>query len=295
MEISQPKTSELTVVIVSAMQRLDDLNRCLKSLTDQNSTHSYEVCVVIHEEKDFDIQEWIHRGLYIRVLKSRNHNYCAKRNVGLRGAKGRIIAFIDDDVLLPSGWVTAVIEGFSQEWRMAGGPVEPVFESKVPGNLKNVEKHIGGFNNNPRTGYATETIIGCNMFFNRAWLMQSGGFDEFIGEMNMAKPRMFYGGDEVDVKTRLACGETGFIPGAGLKHHIQTERISQEYIYTRAELMGRTKNYIDHKNNNIKRFHLFDKYYYLFLSLIKVKNRIRFKKKYYYVTGYLSKGPAYPS
>ncbi len=294
MKKSKPKLSDLSIIIVTALQRFDDLYQCLESLSNQKTDCQFDILVVVHEDKQYEIQSLIDRGLNIQVLKSPSHNYCVKRNVGARGALGGIVAYIDDDVILKPGWVKAILDGFRSEWTMAGGPVEPIFETAVPERLRGMEKYIGGFNCFPEEGYATETVIGCNMFFNRQWLLESGGFDEYIGEMNMTHPKMFYGGDELDVKNRLNPDQIGCIPDARLCHHIQAERISLDYIYKKAKLMGRAKHYIDQKQR-ISCYHLVDKYKFLFLSLIKMKNRIRYKKKYHYINGYFSNYTITPS
>ena len=87
---------------------------------------------------------------------------------------GEIIAYIDDDTVLTPNWVEAILKGFKNEWQMAGGQVEPIFEKEIPYTLKGFERLIGGFNYLPAVGYSTKKIIGCNMFFNRQALIDNG-------------------------------------------------------------------------------------------------------------------------
>lgn len=278
-------TVPLSVIIVSELRRMHDINSCLQSLAEQEGNRSFEIIIITYGEVSIDLDPWIERGLDIHMHRVRENNYCIKRNAGAREAKGSIVAYIDDDTILQSTWVNAIIDGFGENWKMAGGKVEPLFEAKVPQKLKGYERYIGGFNYLPEIGYATNTIIGCNMFFDRRWLLDTGGFDEYIGEMNATRPKLFYGGDEVDVQARLHPGRFGFIPGAHMFHKIQEERMNPDYILKRAEGMGRARYYIDQKNG-IPRKRFLYKYIYLLWHMIRLRNRLHYQRKCNYIVGY---------
>jgi|GEM_PF-2780597 len=282
---SHNSTVPLSVIIVSEMRRMDDIHACLQSLVEQEDHRLFEIILVTYGDAHIDLDTWIEQGLDIRMHRVRENNYCVKRNAGARKAKGDIVAYIDDDTILQPTWVNAIIEGFRENWKMAGGKVEPLFETKVPQKLRGYERTIGGFNYFPEIGYATDTIIGCNMFFDRCWLADTGGFDEYIGEMNANCPKTFYGGDEVDVQARLDPAQFGFIPEAHVCHKIQEGRMNPDYILKRAEGMGRARCYIDQKNG-IPRKRVLYKYVYLLRRLISLRKRFYNKRKYYYMVGY---------
>jgi hypothetical protein len=151
--------------------------------------------------------------------------------------------------------------------------------------LKGFERYIGGFNCYPAIGYATHTVIGCNMVFDRNWLLESSGFDAYIGRLNSVTQRVFYGGDETDVQARLRPDQIGFISEASVSHIIQSNRMQADFILDRAKGMGRARYYIDNKYG-IQRNLLLKKYYYLLLSLIEPKMRLYYRRRYNYVTGY---------
>ena len=282
---SHHSTVTLSVIIVSELRRMDDIHACLLSLVEQESDRSFEVIIVVYGRSRIDLDPWIEKGLDIHIYRVQENNYCVKRNAGAREAKGDIVAYIDDDTILQSTWMNAIIDGFEEGWKMAGGRVEPLFEKKISGELKGYERYIGGFNHLPEIGYATNTIIGCNMFFDRYWLSDTGGFDEYIGEMNATSPKTFYGGDEVDVQARLHSGQVGFIPEAHVYHKIQEGRMNPDYMLKRAEGMGRARYYID-KKNGIPRRRVFSKYVYMLLYMVRLRKTFHNKRKYYYMVGY---------
>jgi glycosyltransferase involved in cell wall biosynthesis len=282
---SHHSTVPLSVIIVSEMRRMDDIHACLQSLVEQEGHRSFEIIIVTYGDARIDLAPWIEKGLNIRMHRVTENNYCIKRNAGTREAEGDVVAYIDDDTILRSTWANAIIEGFRENWKMAGGRVEPLFETKVPKKLKGYERTIGGFNCLPEIGYATDTIIGCNMFFDRFWLADTGGFDEYIGEMNATCPKMFYGGDEVDVQARLRPSQVGFIPEAHVYHKIQESRMNPDYILKRAEGMGRVRYYIDQKNG-LPRKRFFFRYVVLLWYLIRFRDRFHYRRKVCYIFGY---------
>ena len=86
------------------------------------------------------------------------------RNAGSRHARGPILAFVDDDVLVHSGWLAAGLEPFSDP---TVGGVEGRTEAEfAPASLYrfNLDNLHGGV-------YAT-----CNMFYRQDLFAELGGF-----------------------------------------------------------------------------------------------------------------------
>jgi glycosyltransferase involved in cell wall biosynthesis len=276
----------ISVVIVTDLRRSDHLGKCLQSLSEQKGKHAFEVIIVTDINQVFNINLWENKRFTIRFITVDENNYCLKRNVGAREARGRIIAYIDDDTIPESGWINAIMNGFKEDWKMAGGVVKPIFMRQIPMEIRGHEKYIGSFNFAPEIDYISNTIVGCNMFFKRCWLLKIGGFDEFIGRMNETKPRQFYGGDETDLNEKISQNQIGFIKDAVVAHIIHHDRINLKWILSRARGMGRGKHYIDSKYG-IKRFHFKNLLYYYLLSFMPLKNRLSYKRRYHYISGYL--------
>src|SRR5699024_6546596 len=59
----------------------------------------------------------------------------AGRNAGLAAASAPLVAFVDDDVAAPSGWLRALVDGASRhpEAEEFGGPITARLEGSPPG------------------------------------------------------------------------------------------------------------------------------------------------------------------
>lgn len=144
----------------------------------------------------------------IRFLHEPRSGAAAARNRGLLEARGRIAAFLDDDVVADAGWLRSVVAAFG-----AAGQVACVtclimpLELETPAQLWLEE--FGGFakgfrrqvfdldgprGSGPLYPYALGAFgSGAAMAFDRDVLAAAGGFDE----------RLAWGGEDLDVFLRL--------------------------------------------------------------------------------------------
>lgn len=101
------------------------------------------------------------------------------RNCGLAAATAPVVAFVDDDELVDPGWVGAALASFGPERPAAAfGPVEPLDDRGLP--YCHLEPGVA------RTfadRWAPPWVIGTggNMVFDRATLLEVGGFDVRLG------------------------------------------------------------------------------------------------------------------
>ncbi len=49
----------ISVVIVTELLRSDDLQKCLESLAEQKTNFKFEVLILAHGEKPFNLQPWL--------------------------------------------------------------------------------------------------------------------------------------------------------------------------------------------------------------------------------------------
>ena len=117
-------------VVVPTHDRAGYLAVTLDSLNVQDVEAPYEVIVV--DDGSRDGTAGVARGAgatYIRFDRPRGVN--AARNEGVRAAASDLIAFVDDDVYAPPGWLRAMVEGAAAhpEAEAFGGPIRARFES----------------------------------------------------------------------------------------------------------------------------------------------------------------------
>ncbi len=123
-------------VIIPTYDRKNELNRCLASLSKQTYPKEQFEIIVIDDASNG------HKGP------------AHARNLGIKKAKGEIIAFIDDDAVCQEDWLEKALPHFSDK-NIAGVEGRIEFE-----NLK------GGL-------YRT-----CNIFYRKEILEEIDGFDE---------------------------------------------------------------------------------------------------------------------
>jgi hypothetical protein len=82
--------------------------------------------------------------LPLRAIEERTMGKSHAMNTAVREARGDILAWIDDDVLVDPQWMCAYHEAFLQNPEMAffGGPIIPLFEGPRPPWLDGALRHV---------------------------------------------------------------------------------------------------------------------------------------------------------
>jgi GT2 family glycosyltransferase/peptidoglycan/xylan/chitin deacetylase (PgdA/CDA1 family) len=122
--IAATATPRLSVV-VPTFQRREVLARTLPTMLDPAMpAGSYEIVVVVDGSTDGTAEMLAGRFAgSVRTLLRANAGPAAARNTGIQAARGDIILFLDDDLLCPSGLLTAHLEAHAAGPRAVFGPV----------------------------------------------------------------------------------------------------------------------------------------------------------------------------
>jgi glycosyltransferase involved in cell wall biosynthesis len=165
-------------VVVPTHRRPDLLDRCLTSLVAQDLDPAcFEVIVVddaSNEETRRRAEAWtcktLATGPAIRYLSGYvGRGPAAKRNLGWRAARGRVIAFTDDDCIPSPTWLQAGLEAFvGGVSGVSGRIIVPIGPAPTDYELNASALSIAEF--------AT-----ANCFYLRDSLESVGGFDERFG------------------------------------------------------------------------------------------------------------------
>lgn len=152
--------------------------------------------------------------LPLRVVTVATPGLSRSRNAAIAAARGRLLAFTDDDCVPDPSWLATIHQEFARdpELAMLGGRVELFDPADYPITI--------------RTGRArrefssaremSRAMVGCNMAFRRAVATAVGGFDESLGA---ATPAM--AGDDIDFTYRVARRgfRIAYVPEALVLHH----------------------------------------------------------------------------
>jgi glycosyltransferase involved in cell wall biosynthesis len=100
-------------------------------------------------------------------------------NAGLARASGDIVAFTDDDCIVPRDWLASIVEEFRADPRLGGvgGRVELYQPTDQPVAVRTCTERRAL--SSPRELYGF--IIGCNMALTRRVIDDIGPFDPFVG------------------------------------------------------------------------------------------------------------------
>jgi len=172
-------------IVIPTYNRKDLLRRCLAAATNQDYP-DYEVIVVDDGSTDGTgemVQREFPQVRYIR--QEPNRGPAAARNRGIEAATGEIVAFTDDDCLVPPDFLACLADGYRRHPEVvgAGGYLEAPDEVLAHNPFAQYEayvshvvykagpiEYIGGF----------ECPAGgtCAMSYRRDVLLEVGGFDE---------------------------------------------------------------------------------------------------------------------
>jgi GT2 family glycosyltransferase len=197
-------------VVVPTHDRAGYLAVTLDSLNAQDIEEPYEVIVVDDGSRDASAGVARRAGArYIRSDPPRGVN--AARNEGARAASADLIAYVDDDVYAPPGWLHALLEGAQRHPNAEayGGPIRARFEGPAPRSCGRELPPITTLDLGTSDREA-ELVWSANMLVRRSAFARVGDFDESLPT----------GGDEEDWLRRLRAdgGKVVYLASAGLDH-----------------------------------------------------------------------------
>jgi glycosyltransferase involved in cell wall biosynthesis len=152
------------------------------------------------------------------------------RNRAIAEARGEIILFGDDDILVRPDWISQMIAPFAREGAerigAVGGEVVPVFPDGLPAWLRDAHRPLG-FRADAGPLPPHQSPMGANLAFPRTVFERHGLFHTGLDRQGA---RLFGGGDgEILRRLRAAGLEIWFAPAAAVRHQIPAGRLRFRY------------------------------------------------------------------
>ncbi len=186
-------------IIVSTHDRPEQMQLCLRSLISLHYLQ-YEIIVVDNAPSTNAtatfMQQTYHDVPWVRYVLEERPGLALARNCGIKFAKGEILVFTDDDVVVDANWLIELVRAFSitDDVACVTGLILPLeletqtqfwFE-EYGGFSKGFTRHLFDMKkNHPRTPLHPYTAgrfgTGASMAFTRAFLRSIGGFDPALG------------------------------------------------------------------------------------------------------------------
>ena len=200
-----------TTVVVPTRGRAAYLEVTLDSLSRQSGGVPHEILVV--DDGSTDATPQVADRFGVRLIRhGERRSLNAARNTGLREARADLIAFLDDDVLVPPGWLDALAEGAERhpEADAFGGPIRARLEGHPPRGCGREDPPITTLDLGEQDVEA-EMVWGANFAVRRSAVERIGEFDEGLDRAH---------GDEEDWLLRLRAegGRIVYLADAGLDH-----------------------------------------------------------------------------
>lgn len=234
-----PGACEISVVI-STFNRCGELPTAVNACLAQTGDVPFEVIVVDNNSTD-GTRAWVESRIAsgeprLRYVFEPRQGLPYARNAGIMQARGRIIAFTDDDLCVAPDWVTAIERAFRTrpEIEMIGGKVLPRWPAEVPrwfsrlqwAPLALQDKGDDPVEIGPQN--AAPCLIGASFAFRRSVFDRIGMFDPTF---TRAQDR------EIQMRLWRAGGRGLYVPGMLAWVDVPAERLTKQYFrfwYTRS-------------------------------------------------------------
>ena len=176
------------------------------------------------------------------------------RNRGIKEARGEIIAFTDDDVIVDKHWIQNIDKAFQEYDDVAcvGGKILPIWEISKPKWLESkYDAYLALLDYGDSVAYMDKPDIwGANFAVKSEMFKKYGLFDSNLGRI----PRKLYVGEETEFLLRLLnVGEQIlYYPLSVIYHCIPAHRMSKKYFrkwtFDKGEMTGLLMNDIQYFN-----------------------------------------------
>jgi GT2 family glycosyltransferase len=219
-------------VVISTHNRAAVLSRALNALLAQADHVPYEIIAVDNASTDITaevIRSKLPMSPQLHYVYEPQRGLPYGRNAGVRAARGSLIAFTDDDVEVPSDWVTTIKRVFDAhpDVDVIGGPVRPVWPSALPrwltrrqfgpfalGEHGTAPMRVGADN-------AAPCLVGANLAFRREVFDRIGLFDP---KYTKSQDR------EMQLRLWRAGGAGLYAPEMAISVEIPPERLTKKYF-----------------------------------------------------------------
>jgi glycosyltransferase involved in cell wall biosynthesis len=182
--------SPLLSVVIPTYNRQPILEKCLTALEQQTTIAPYEIVVVDDGSTDGTVA-WLQNANlpYVRLLQQQHQGAAAARNLGVQSAQGKIIIFIDSDLVVTEVFLQSHLDALQQAQKQGN---DRLFTYGSVINTCNFDSPTS----EPFkiTDYSRAYFATGNVAIDRKWLEQAGLFDTSF---------QLYGWEDLELGVRL--------------------------------------------------------------------------------------------
>ena len=244
----QKNIQPIVSVVICTHNRADRLILALEGLVKQSfPSQNFEVLIIdnVSEDNTKEIGDRYQenysnfRYIYEPVL-----GLSKARNLGLSLAKGKYVAYLDDDAIPCEEWLESILDSFTTVKPSpvcVGGPIYGLWEIPKPDWIdKTMEDFftVLDYGSQPKWFKTNKFPYGANMAYTKESLKNVGGFNEKLGRQG----KKLLSQEELLLNLTLEQfgGKFYYNPKASVQHWVPKERINAKWLLSRSYWQGRS-------------------------------------------------------
>lgn len=235
---------KVTVIVCAYTERRwDDLVKCIVSIHGQSRKPDELILAIDHNAALFQHARAEFHG--IRLTENRyERGLSGARNSAIEAASGDVLAFMDEDAVADSHWLSRLLPAFEDSTVMGvGGAIQPNWDTGRPAWFPREFDWVVGctYLGLPEATAPVRNLIGCNMAFRREVFSSIGGFQIGMGRVGTLP----LGCEETElcIRARQHWPLRNFLyePSAIVLHRVPAERSNTRYFFSRCYSEGISK------------------------------------------------------
>lgn len=243
-----PRT--LVSAIICTHNRDTYLGAAIDSLLAQDFD-DFEIVVVDNASSDRTYQVVAERlsHPHLKYIYEPAIGLSVARNTGARASRSEILAYLDDDAVASTGWLSTLYSAYQSHSRLAiaGGKVTLIWPPELhpPSWLSaGLSANLGAYDLGDDVVYIDQpglTPRGLNYSIRRSFLEEIGGFDIHLGRIG----KKLLSNEELQV-TELALQrgwQVAYIPTAIVAHNVAPDRVKKSWFLQRGWWQGISECY----------------------------------------------------
>jgi GT2 family glycosyltransferase len=222
-------------IIVPTKNRFDALIKLLDSLRKLRELERIQPEIIIGDNNSTDgTWEALQREsrnfpVALQLIKVTTPGKSAVMNEAIRAARGKILAFLDDDVIVDPGWLQSIDHFLKNNaYLVAQGVIRiPSPEAEDPQTKRLLDRyHTISRLEYGREKQSLNSLNGANLVIYREVLDRIGHFDERLG------PGAAGTSEDVELARRIVRAglKIGYIHEAIVYHRVDPSRLTDEYF-----------------------------------------------------------------
>lgn len=208
-EAGQSMFSGLVSIVLPTFDRPEKLRHCLQSLRDHRSPSPLEIIVVDNHPASRLTPPVVKDFPEVLLVEESSQGLSHARNTGILASSGEIIVTIDDDVVVPPGWLDILLAPFARQEVMA--VTGNVYPRELETWSQQVFEMYGGLGRGNRSWEADRAWF--DSFARRAvptWLLGAGANAAFRATV-FSHPGMGLFDERLGAGTPTGCSEDTYL------------------------------------------------------------------------------------